>query len=34
MPAMSGVAALVPPTNEMVCADFGQPCTPLEHTIG
>ena len=34
MPATSGVAALVPPTNAMLCADLGQPLTPLEQTIG
>src|SRR4051812_26406002 len=34
MPATSGVAALVPPTNVIPCSgDLGQPLTPLEQTI-
>ena len=34
MPATSGVAALVPPTNAIVWPDDGpQPCTLLEQMI-
>ena len=34
MPATSGVAALVPPTNVMPCwGELGQLLTPLEQTI-
>ena len=33
MPATSGVAALVPPTNAMLWPPGLQPLTPPEHTI-